>query len=125
MVIGTTLLTIGYGGKKPAEFFSELEEMSPDFIVDVRENPTRAYLGCYTKAHFEKRFEHYIWIKELGNRSRELPPQLVNEDAGMTRLEKLCKKGERVVLLCAEKDETRCHRSYIKERITDILDNHD
>ena len=39
---GATLLTIGYGGKKPTDFFSELEALAPDFIVDVRENPHKA-----------------------------------------------------------------------------------
>jgi len=125
MALGTTLMTIGYGGKKPEDFFSELEEMSPDYIVDIRENPTRAYLGCYTKAHFEKRLEHYIWIKELGNRTRTLPPKLINEETGMARLEELCEGNNRIVLLCAEKDENRCHRSYVKERIVEILENHD
>lgn len=122
----TTLLTIGYGGKKPVDFFSELEKIAPDYIVDVRENPHRAFLGCYTKAHFEKRLKkQYIWIRELGNRTRELPPILVDEKVGMRKLEELCRLSERVVLLCAEKDETRCHRSYVKEKILDVLENHD
>jgi len=125
MAIGTKLLTIGYGGKRPADFFSELEAMDPDYIVDVRENPHRAYLGCYTKAHFEKRLEHYVWIKELGNSTRTLPPHLVNENEGMAKLEQLCIGANRIVLLCAEKDEARCHRRYVKERIVDILENHD
>ena len=120
------ILTIGYGGKKPADFFSELEEMNPDYIVDVRENPHRAYLGCYTKAHLQKRLdEHYVWIQELGNHTRELPPQLVNEETGLTKLLKLCTGTNRVVLLCAEKDENRCHRSYIKMKISTIIENHD
>lgn len=121
----TKILTIGYGGKKPADFFSELDEMAPDLIVDVRENPTRAYLGCYTKAHFQKRLEHYVWIKELGNSSRKLPPTLVNEQLGMEILKELCSRADRVVLLCAEKDEARCHRKYVKERIVEILEHQD
>ena len=125
MTYGTILLTIGYGGKRPTDFFSELEDMAPDYVVDVRENPHRAYLGCYTKAHFEKRLEHYVWTKELGNSSRTLPPTLVNEDEGMAKLELLCTGTNRIVLLCAEKDEKRCHRGYIKEKIVDILENHD
>lgn len=125
MVIKTKLMTIGYGGKNPSDFFSELEEMSPDFVVDIRENPNRAYLGCYTKAHFEKRLEHYIWIEELGNRSRTLPPHLINEELGMARLKELCEANNRIVLLCAEKDEKRCHRSYVKERIVEILSHSD
>lgn len=121
-----TILTIGYGGKKPADFFSEIEEMAPDYIVDVRENPHSAYLGCYTKAHLMKRFDtRYVWIKDLGNRTRTLPPQLVNEEAGMAKLEELCEGTNKIVLLCAEKDEERCHRSYVKERIVEILKSHD
>lgn len=115
---GATLLTIGYGGKKPTDFFSELEALAPDFIVDVRENPR-------ARAHFEKRLDHYIWIKELGNSSRTMPPKLVDEVEGLAKLEELCVGTNRIVLLCAEKDENRCHRSYVKERIVDILENHD
>ena len=119
----TTLLTIGYGGKKPSDFFSELEELNPDVIVDVRENPNKAYLGCYTKAHFEKRLGQYIWIEELGNKTRSLPPKLVNEEKGMKKLQNLCHDENTVVLLCAEKDEKRCHRLYVKEKMINIL-NH-
>ena len=125
MAQNTTLLTIGYGGKKPSEFFSELESLNPDYIVDVRENPNKAYLGCYTKAHFEKRLGHYIWIEELGNKTHSLPPKLVNEEVGMAKLRNLCQDEKTVVLLCAEKDENRCHRHYVKEKIIDILKHQD
>jgi len=121
----TQILTFGYGGKKPTDFFMELENMAPDYVVDVRESPHRAYLGSYTKAHLEKRLENYVWIRELGNSTRTLPPTLVNEAKGMEKLEKLCKGSSRVVLLCAEKDENRCHRSYVKEKIEQILKNAD
>jgi uncharacterized protein (DUF488 family) len=122
----TNLVTIGYGGKKPNDFFLELEELAPDYIVDVREKPQRAYLGCYTKAHFEKKFhDQYIWIKELGNKTRSLPPILVNEEAGMKKLQDLCQDEKTIVLLCAEKDEKRCHRLYVKEKMIDILNHQD
>ena len=81
--------------------------------------------NIYTKAHFEKRLDHYVWIKELGNSSRKLPPTLVDEAEGMAKLKELCFGTNRIVLLCAEKDEKRCHRSYVKNRIVDILENHD
>lgn len=126
MTNNTTLLTIGYGGKRPADFFNELDMMNPDIVVDVRENPEKAYLGCYTKSFFEKKLlDHYIWIKELGNHTRQLPPCLVDEEIGMAKLEKVCLDSNRVVLLCAEKDENRCHRKYVKEKIIEILENHD
>ncbi|MCW4049903.1 MAG: DUF488 domain-containing protein [Candidatus Bathyarchaeota archaeon] len=121
MIIKTNIQTIGYGGMKPDDFFDKLGKMNPNYVVDVRENPHRAYLGCYTKAHLEKRLANYIWIKELGNKTRKMPPTLVNEELGIARLRELCKLSELIVLLCAEKDEARCHRSYIKKRINCIL----
>lgn len=117
------ILTIGYGGKKPTDFFKELEDMEPDYVVDVRESPHRAYLGSYTKAHLEKRLPNYLWIRELGNKSRSFPPTLVDEVEGLRQLEELCRNSTRIVLLCAEKDEERCHRSYVKEKIKSILEN--
>jgi len=119
----TQISTIGYGGKKPIDFFKELELFSPDKVVDVRDNPFRAYLGCYTKSYLEKKLgELYIWVKELGNKSRVLPPTLVDEDKGLQILMDLCIDNSSIVLLCAEKDEDRCHRKYIKNRIESMLE---
>jgi uncharacterized protein (DUF488 family) len=112
------LLTIGYGGKKPGDFFAELEALKPDIIVDVRENPFHAFLGAYTKKGLEMRLgSRYIWIKELGNTSRVLPPTLVDEEEGIEKLRVLMQHRKRVVLLCTEKYEERCHRSYIKAKL--------
>ena len=112
------LLTIGYGGKKPKDFFAELDALQPDVIVDVREDPFHAFLNTYTKKGLEKRLgSRYIWIRELGNKSRELPPTLVNEEKGLEKLSTLMHEHNRVLLLCAEKDEKKCHRSYIKAKL--------
>ena len=35
--------TIGYGGKRPDDFFKELDEMKSDVVVDVREIPTTLF----------------------------------------------------------------------------------
>lgn len=112
------VLTIGYGGKKPTEFFVELEALNPDVIVDVRENPFKAFLGVYTQKGLMNRLgDKYVWISELGNTTRELPPTLVNEEEGLKKLRALMKKHKRIALLCAEKDATHCHRSYIKAKL--------
>ena len=112
------LLTIGYGGKKPGDFFAELDALKPDVVVDVREDPLHALLGVYTKRGLEARLgARYVWIRELGNSTRELPPTLVDEEEGLRKLRALMEEHKRVVLLCAEKDETRCHRGYIKAKI--------
>lgn len=112
------LLTIGYGGKKPGDFFAELDALKPDAVVDVREDPLHAFLGVYTKRGLEARLgARYVWIRELGNSTRELPPTLVDEEEGFRKLRALMEKHTRVVLLCAEKDEARCHRGYIKAKL--------
>ena len=110
--------TIGYGGKKPKAFFDELSSFNYDIVVDVREDPDHAYLGCYTRKHLEKILkEGYEWIPELGNRTRSLPPTLVNEKIGMEKLHKVISEHKIVVLLCAEKNEENCHRGYIRRRL--------
>jgi uncharacterized protein (DUF488 family) len=118
-----TVKTIGYGGKKPEDFFRELESMEPDVVVDVRENPYNAYLGVYTKPQLERRLgARYTWIRELGNRTRSMPPTLVDEERGLRALRELAETHRVLVLLCAEKDEAACHRSYIKMRLEEPFD---
>jgi len=112
------VLTIGYGGKRPDSFFTELDVLGADLVVDVRADPFHAFLGIYTKRGLEARLgDRYFWVRELGNSKHELPPTLVDEEEGLRKLRALMEGCRRVVLLCAEKDETRCHRSYIKAKI--------
>ena len=47
---------------------------------------------------------------------------LVDEEAGMTKLRKLADTYDKIVLLCAEKNEEDCHRSYIKKLLQSYLD---
>ena len=117
-----TVKTIGYGGMRPEEFFAELEALKPGVVVDVRENPFNAFLGAYTKPQLEKRLGHrYVWIRELGNASRSTPPVLVDEAKGLEKLRELAAAHPVVVLLCAERDEARCHRGYVKEKLSNIV----
>jgi uncharacterized protein (DUF488 family) len=115
---GAEVVTIGYGGKKPTDFFAEIEALNPDVVVDVRQDPFHAFMGVYTKNGLEKKLgSKYVWVKELGNTTRELPPTLVDEAEGLRKLHEIMDGRRLVALLCAEKDETQCHRSYIKAKI--------
>lgn len=116
----TELLTIGYGGKHPKDFFAEIEALQPCCVVDVRRDPYHAFLGCYTKSGLEQRISNYHWIGELGNKETGVPPKYVNEEVGFRKLERIMQMFGRVVLLCAEKNDDRCHRSYIKKRFVKI-----
>jgi len=119
----TDIMTIGYGGKKPHAFFDELAKLNADLVIDVRWNPFKAFLGVYTCKALMKRVPNYVWIIELGNPSRKLPPTLMDEKTGLDKAMALIKnhKAKRVVLLCAEKDENRCHRKYVKEKLIERL----
>ena len=91
--------TIGYGGKKPEDFFKELDDLTPDIVVDVRENPYSAYLSVYTYPQLKKRLgSKYTWIKELGNKTRMMPPTLVDEESGLDQLRVLAMTHQRIVL---------------------------
>ena len=120
-MVDAEVVTIGYGGKKPDIFFAELEGLRPDVVVDVRQDPFHAFLGVYTKRGLETRLgDSYVWIRELGNSTRELPPTLVDEKEGFRKLRALMEGRHRIVLLCAEKNESQCHRSYIKAKILEL-----
>lgn len=109
-------MTIGYGGKKPKEFFSEIVKLQPCLVIDVRRDPNHAFLGVYTRTGLASRLPRYEWIPELGNKKKTLPPEYVDEKLGFAKLRVLATNAKRIVLLCAEKDENRCHRKYIKEK---------
>jgi uncharacterized protein (DUF488 family) len=116
------IMTIGYGGKKPTDFFNELSALEPDIVVDVREDPFHAFLGAYTFPQLQTRLkDKYISVRELGNKNRSLPPTLVDEENGMRKLISLACDHNRIVLLCSEQSEDRCHRSYIKEKLLENL----
>ena len=111
------ILTIGYGGKKPTEFFIELNKLQPCLVVDVRRNPNHAFLRAYTRIGLMTKIPRYDWIPELGNRLTTLPPEYMHEALGFEILRWLMTRHSRIVLLCAEKDENRCHRKWIKEKL--------
>jgi len=44
-MVDAKVMTIGYGGKKPDNFFVEHDDLKPDMVVDVRQDPFHAFLG--------------------------------------------------------------------------------
>ena len=126
MILLVKISLLGYGGtKKPEDFFARVDQLNPDLVVDVRANPHRAYRGTYTKTHLEKTLkEKYLWVPELGNKTRDINNiQLVDEEKGLQKLSELAAKHEHIVLLCAEKRDEDCHRSYVKKRLAELLSN--
>ena len=86
--------------------------------MDVRRDPDHAFLGVYTRSGLEKRLPEYVSVPELGNKKKGLPPEYVDEKVGFAILRVLMQLRARIVLLCAEKDESRCHRKWVREAVS-------
>jgi uncharacterized protein (DUF488 family) len=116
---------LGYGGSTPTDFSAKIEQMNPDLIVDVRADPHRACLGVCAKSHLQKEYgSRYVWIPELGNKTRDINNiQLVDEEKGLRRLLELARTHDHILLLCAEKKDEDCHRSYVRNRLVRLLSN--
>lgn len=125
-----TLYLIGYGNEVPEDFLARLEEGSPNgatwLVVDVRAR-RRSWAWSYSASHidgvFHQRGHVYIWMIELGNEGNRHEVKLVNERVGLWALERQLRHSRRpVVLLCAERLSSRCHRSTIAEMLAERLE---
>lgn len=121
------LYTIGYGNQGFEGVLRRLEaalkgtRFTHFLVFDVRRNP-RSWCPDLTWPHVAKRFQaaghEYQWCCYLGNNGNAKTVRLCDERSGLaelrTALEGL-RNGTQLVLLCAEWDHKRCHRSYVAE----------
>ena len=125
-----TLYLIGYGNQVPDEFFKRLEEGSPNgdtwLVLDIRAR-RRSWAWSYSAGHIDNLFHQrghvYVWMIELGNEGNHQEVQLVNERIGLWALERQLRHSKRpVILLCAERLSSHCHRSAIAEMLARRLE---
>jgi len=124
-----TCYTIGYGGWAAQNFLDTLTAHRITTIVDVRLQPTRAYMGTWVKAKTPDKgierllaSEHinYAWIPELGNlykdekNWRELYAQHIRQQ-GDQLIKSLLEIPQPFAIMCAERRVTDCHREYIAQ----------
>ena len=121
--------TIGYGGRKPAEFLEFLVRHGVRCVADVRIRPDRASMGAYTKAKVPgKGIEGllaeqgiaYHSILELGNVFLDLDEWRLSyrallDRAGELLVTRLDELPRPFCLLCAEKRVAECHRQLIAD----------
>jgi uncharacterized protein (DUF488 family) len=120
------ILTFGYGNRKDYDVFLDyLKEFNVNCVIDVRLSP-RAWSRKWYADALEKlctsRNVQYISKASLGNLSgcnHWIPPenkeaeQTLSEVAGMI-------ETMNVLLLCAEMDSSRCHRSEVASKLQDL-----
>lgn len=127
--MNTTIWTIGYGGRKPADFVELLRQTSVELVADVRLSP-RGAMGSYTRAKSNDRGIQkllgaggiaYEWLPELGNPDRTDPLMtqfrtiVVPEFPVRARRLLEWATSKRICLLCGCKLAIACHRSIITD----------
>ncbi|MFZ2410068.1 MAG: DUF488 domain-containing protein [Candidatus Methanoperedens sp.] len=121
--------TVGYGGLSGANhLIAILKETNAELVVDVRLKPycgwNKDFCGHALKDKLSGAGIDYFWTDDLGNITRDVRNiKLVNEKRGLEKVLALVKTYSygTVVLLCAEADEKRCHRLYLKNKLAEDL----
>ena len=121
--ITMVIFTIGYGGRKFADFVALLQQHGISLVVDVRRFP-RSKAPEYEKESLEAKLPEfgisYIWMgNTLGGFRRGGYPKYMESDdyrGGISKLLELAEWGS-LVLMCKERSDAGCHRRYIVETL--------
>ena len=122
------LYTIGYGNQGLEGILRRLEAAlkgihSTHFLVlDVRRKPRSSWCRDLTWPAIAKNLQvnghNYRHCQYLGNNGNAERIQLCDERLGLAELRTALEglgNGTELVLLCAEWDHKRCHRTYVAE----------
>jgi uncharacterized protein (DUF488 family) len=134
------LMTVGYEGLSPAEFFGILQRPKVSMVVDVRELAISRRAGFAKSALAAGLARHgikYGHLPALGcprdvrhayredgdwaQYTRRFKSYLETQLAALEELSELMQK-ERCCLLCFEADYNFCHRSFVAERVASLVD---
>ncbi len=124
------LVSVGYGGRRSSELIGTLKTLGVDLLVDVRLSPRSGVPGFSgfalqkTLAAAGIEYRHEV---ALGNPPDNRPSYRDGEESAKKRFSQLLETSgqaalawladvaskRRVAVLCAERDEVRCHRQQI------------
>ena len=117
------IFTIGYGGRRFADFVSLLQQHNIALVVDIRRFP-RSTVPEYNKESLETESPpfgiSYISMSDTlggfrkGGYSKHMELELYNH--GISTLLELAKE-QNMVLMCKEHSDAGCHRRYIVETL--------
>ncbi|MCL4487323.1 MAG: DUF488 domain-containing protein [Chloroflexi bacterium] len=129
------LMTCGYQGATPSQFFSTLQKNKVETIVDVRELPLSRKPGfsksalAKTAARYGIRYTHvpslgcprdirhaYRKDKDWRLFTKRFLAYLKTQKQALNALAELVER-ERCCLLCFEADPKACHRSFIADNL--------
>jgi len=118
----STIYTLGYSGWKP-EAIKRVAERLGAIVLDVRASARSRRAAWTAKGFAELLGDRYVRFREFGNRNYldwDAPIELNDSAAGLARIRKLLGMFENawkrpVILLCACRDVTVCHRKVVAE----------
>jgi uncharacterized protein (DUF488 family) len=121
------ILTFGYGNRSNYDdLIAHIENHHVAYVIDVRLKPrawTRKWYGDRIENLCQSQGIEYKSIADLGNTSGTKEWIPVDHDAANQALKKVAELAESktVLLLCAEKDFHRCHRTEVAERLQELV----
>jgi uncharacterized protein (DUF488 family) len=113
------VFTIGYGGRRFADFIRLLQQHDIALVVDVRRFPG-SKVSEYRRGNLEAELSRlgieYVWMGDmLGGLRREGYVQYMQSSdyqEGIERLAKLARQ-KNLAILCKERTDAGCHRRHI------------
>ena len=128
MIIINCIYTIGYTAFSINEFIETIKNFGISCVIDVRSSPFSNYYTDYNKDTLERTLkEHNILYRNYANEfgARQTDPMFYTGDIvdfdkfiksaqfleGVSKVNKGIERGYSFVLMCAEKDPIKCHRS--------------
>ena len=121
------ILTFGYGNRKDyQEFIEYLEQYKVSCVIDVRIRPrawSRKWYGDGVEKLCLSKGIRYISKSALGNTSGNAkwePPDKQEAQKSLQEVAKIAFDGT-VLLMCAEKDWQRCHRTEVANELEKLV----
>lgn len=103
------LYTLGYEKRSAEEFYGLIEKNNITHILDVRSKPN-GRRAAFNQRAMAASGSRYTWLGKTCGGFGTITDAAVDELAAII---KGCEeKGENTVLVCFERDHTKCHRYY-------------
>lgn len=113
------IFTFGYGNRKNYdEILKYIEDFNVEYVVDIRRVPrawSRRWYGEKLSTLCDSSNIKYISKTNLGNTSGDknwIPENLEAAEKELNEVAEIVKEAN-ILLLCAEKDSSRCHRTEV------------
>ena len=119
------IFTIGHASFPHDVFFSALTPHNIQGVIDVRSYPSSKRNPQFNRDAISQacadRGLDYAWISTLGGKMGGGIEQMLATPQGEAAIQQLvaqyCQEGQLYVMMCAESDYQRCHRSVIASEV--------